>query len=128
MNKDTRPLSPHLQVYKWPVTMLTSILHRITGVGSALGLVLVTLWLACASSSETGWFFINKIFGNAFIVLILFFWSAALIYHLCNGIRHLAWDIGKGFEKQAAKKSAYVVFITTAVITLVFWIAIWAVL
>lgn len=128
MNKDTRPLSPHLQVYKWPVTMLTSILHRITGVGSALGLILITIWLAFTASGEMGWHQINGFFGNALIVFILFLWSAALIYHLCNGIRHLAWDIGKGFEKAAAKKSAYVVFIATGVITVALWVAIWAVL
>lgn len=128
MEKDTRPLSPHLQVYKWSITMLTSILHRVTGIASAVGLVLVTIWLALASMGENGLRMANALFHNSVIVLGMFIWSACLIYHLCNGIRHLVWDVGKGFEKHHAQKSARFVLTATAVLTLALWIGIWAVL
>lgn len=126
IEKDQRPLSPHLQVYKWETHMAMSILHRATGVASAVGLLMLTFWLLFASSGEAGWKSANHLFHNSLVVLILFFWSGALIYHLCNGIRHLTWDAGKGLGKGEARKSAKVVQIATAVLTLALWIGIWA--
>lgn len=125
MKDSNRPLSPHLQVYRWQFTMAMSILHRITGVASALGLLLITWWLAMAASGSEGYHTANAVFGNPFVVLILFFWSGALIYHLCNGIRHLAWDSGRGLAIEQARKSARMVQIATVVITLAVWIGIW---
>ncbi len=124
MEKDTRPLSPHLQVYRLPVTALMSILHRMTGVVSAFGLIMISCWLAAAATGEAGWHSANALFSNSLIVLIMFLWSAALIYHLCNGIRHLIWDAGKCLEKEAAIKAGRKVQIATAVLTLLLWIAI----
>ncbi|SUO94957.1 succinate dehydrogenase, cytochrome b556 subunit [Suttonella ornithocola] len=126
MNKDNRPLSPHLQIYKLPMAAKMSILHRITGVVSCAGLVLLTIWLAMTATGETGWHDANKLFHNALIVLILFAFSGALIYHLCNGIRHLTWDAGsKHLTIDGVKKSGKVTLIATAVLTLVLWIGIW---
>lgn len=124
--KDQRPLSPHLQVYKWETHMAMSILHRATGVASAVGLLMLTCWLLAAGGGEASWRSANQLFRNPLIVLIMFFWSGALIYHLCNGIRHLTWDVGKGLGKDDARKSAKVVQIVAAVLTLSLWIGIWA--
>lgn len=124
--KDPRPLSPHLQVYKWETHMAMSILHRATGVASALGLVMLSIWLAFASGGDRGWQMASAFFGNFFVSTILFFWSAALIYHFCNGIRHLTWDLGKGLGKEEGRKSALYVQIATVVLTLLLWIGIWA--
>lgn len=124
--KDRRPLSPHLQVYKWESHMAMSILHRATGVASAVGLVVLTLWLLSAAGGEAGWHKANHLFNNSLVVLIMFLWSGALIYHLCNGIRHLMWDIGKGLDKAQARNSAKAVQIAAAVLNLALWIGIWA--
>ena len=124
MKSDNRPLSPHLQVYKWETSMAMSILHRVSGVGSAMGLPLLTIWLALASSGEQGLRLSNALFNNAFVVLVMFFWSGALFYHLCNGIRHLLWDAGKGLTVEETRKSARYVQIATAVFTLALWITI----
>ncbi|MDO5090111.1 MAG: succinate dehydrogenase, cytochrome b556 subunit [Cardiobacteriaceae bacterium] len=125
MKPDNRPLSPHLQVYDMlRFTSAMSIMHRATGVASAIGLVGFAIWLALTASGESGMKVANALFQNPFVILIMFCWSASLFYHLCNGIRHLLWDAGKGLTIPEAKKSARHVQIATAVLTLVFWILI----
>ena len=89
-----------------------------------MGLPLLTIWLALASSGEQGLRLANALFNNAFVVLVMFFWSGALFYHLCNGIRHLLWDAGKGLTVEETRKSARYVQIATAVFTLALWITI----
>jgi len=117
VNRGERPLSPHLSIYRFQFTMLTSILHRITGTGLAAAAVLVVWWfLALAISEdyfETANAVLNSILGS--IVLIAALWGLA--YHFCNGIRHLFWDIGKGYELKAAYASAIAVFAGSIVIT-----------
>lgn len=104
-----RPLSPHLQIYKWSVTMATSITHRITGIGLYAGVVLIAWWLVAASMGPDAY----QPFLNAAahpvgqLVLFGFTWAAA--YHLLNGIRHLMWDIGYGFLPKTAMWSGVVV-------------------
>ena len=125
MKPDNRPLSPHLQVYNLMTFAAgMSILHRATGIASAIGLLFVTLWLALAASGEAGMKTANTLFQNAFVMLLLFFWSASLFYHLLNGIRHLLWDAGKGLTIPEARTSARYVQIATAVLTLTLWIII----
>jgi succinate dehydrogenase / fumarate reductase cytochrome b subunit len=117
-----RPLSPHLQIYKWQISMATSIFHRATGIALGVGALLLTLWLVCAAAGD-GPFSIIQGFLNSWIgLLILFGFTIALFYHFCNGIRHLAWDAGKGFELPAMHRSGALVFVATAVLTLGFWI------
>ena len=93
-----RPLSPHLSIYSWPLPMLMSILHRITGAGLYFGTLLVAWWLTAAGSGPNAYgtvaSFINSFFGR----LILFGYTWALIHHMLGGIRHLIWDTGRGFE------------------------------
>ncbi|MFP6708526.1 MAG: succinate dehydrogenase, cytochrome b556 subunit, partial [Alphaproteobacteria bacterium] len=109
----------HLQVYRWQLTMLTSILHRLSGVGLALGLLLVTWWLAAAASGPEYFDMVHGIMGSWIGRLILLGFTAALYFHLCNGIRHLLWDIGHGFEIGTAKRLGYLVFSVTVLATLV---------
>src|SRR5271169_6259674 len=93
----SRPLSPHLQIYRWPVTMATSITHRATGVALSAGTLLLAWWLIATASGPEAFATFQNLAANPIgeIVLLGFVWSLA--FHLLNGIRHLAWDLGYGF-------------------------------
>lgn len=93
----TRPLSPHLQVYRWPVSMALSIAHRTTGIGLSVGALLMTWWLVAAAASNDAFATVQGFLGSGFGVFLLMGWAAALLLHLFLGIRHLAWDTGWGF-------------------------------
>ena len=96
-----RPLSPHLQVYRWPISMALSIGHRISGVGLAIGTLLMTWWLLAAASGTDAFRAVQGFLGSPIGVILLLGWSAALIFHLASGIRHLIWDLGLGFDDGA---------------------------
>ena len=113
-----RPLSPHLQIYRWHLSMATSILHRMSGVVLALGLLLLTWWLAAAASGTEYFDFVHDIMASWIGRLILLGFTAALYFHLFNGIRHLMWDIGYGFEIETAQRLGYLVFALTILATL----------
>src|SRR5207237_7593942 len=106
-----RPLSPHLQIYRWPITMAASITHRATGIALAAGLVLLAWWLLAAATGPDAYGLFVRLAGNVIgeIVLFGFLWSLA--YHLLNGIRHLAWDIGYGFRVLKARIAAVLVLV-----------------
>jgi len=118
-----RPLSPHLQVYRLPLTALLSITHRITGVGLAAGLLLLTWWLAAAAYGEPAYAAAMAFIGSWLGQLLLFGFSLALYFHLCNGVRHLLWDIGKGFEIPDTQRANQIVLAAAAVLTVVTWLA-----
>ncbi len=118
MAAGNRPLSPHLQVYRWQITMALSILHRITGVGLALGLLLLTWWLVAAASGAAYFDMVHSIIGSWIGRVILLGFTASLFFHLFNGIRHLFWDVGYGFEIDAMRRSGYIVLAATVVATL----------
>jgi len=122
MQGQNRPLSPHLQVYRPQLTSSLSILHRITGVALAVGTLLLVYWLAAAASGAEAFASAQWLFGSFFGQLLLFGWSVALFYHLCNGIRHLFWDAGHGFELPEVYRSGWIVVGATGVLTLVTWI------
>jgi succinate dehydrogenase / fumarate reductase cytochrome b subunit len=117
-----RPLSPHLQVYKPQMSSATSIFHRITGCALGAGCLLLTLWLVCAAAGDDAFSIIQAFLASWIGLLILIGFTAALFYHFCNGIRHLAWDAGKGFELPAMHRSGWIVLGATAVLTVGFWI------
>lgn len=123
MSSSRRPLSPHLQIYRWQYTSVLSILHRITGVALAVGTLLLVYWLIAAAAGPdtfaTAQGFIGSIFGR----VLLFGWTVALFYHLANGIRHLLWDAGRGFELRTAYASGWAVVIAAAALSLLAWIA-----
>lgn len=117
-----RPLSPHLSAYRWGITSSLSILHRASGVFLSLGAVVLVLWLlALASGPEAYEHFVGKLSGAPGRVLLVLF-SAAGFYHLLNGIRHLFWDAGKGFELKTAQRSGLAVVFGAAVLTGLFWL------
>lgn len=116
-----RPLSPHLQVYRLPLTALCSITHRITGVGLSLGTVLVAAFLLAAASGEGPYNTVMGIASSPLGQLILFFWSVALYYHLCSGIRHMIWDTGRCLDKATAMRTNYYVIAGAAALTVSTW-------
>jgi succinate dehydrogenase / fumarate reductase, cytochrome b subunit len=122
MANGTRPLSPHLQVYRLPLIAITSILHRITGAALVVGMVLLAWWLIAAAAGPDAFATAQAFIGSWFGRLLLFAWSWALFYHLANGIRHLVWDAGYGFELKSAYASGYAVFAVSAALTIVAWI------
>ena len=122
MAAGNRPLSPHLQVYRPQLTSMLSILHRITGVALAVGTLLLVYWLAAAASGPESYASAQGFVGSWFGLLLLFGWSYALFYHLCNGIRHLFWDAGYGFELEQAYRSGLAVVGASAVLTVLSWI------
>jgi len=123
-----RPLSPHLQVYRWPISMALSISHRVTGVGLAVGTLLFTWWLVAAAISEETFASVQWFLATPIGMLLLFGWSAALFFHFFAGIRHLVWDAGYGFDQPWYNRSAWAVVIATVAATLLLWIvglAVW---
>ena len=121
MISDPRPLSPHLQVYRWQLTSVLSILHRMTGVALAVGTILLVSWLGAAADGAEPYARMQWFLGSWIGLLLLFGWSVALFYHLCNGIRHLWWDTGHGLELKSVYASGWTVLIATAVLTVIVW-------
>ncbi len=116
-----RPLSPHIQIYDFPFTMWTSGLHRISGAALTAGTVLLAGWLICLAMGEYTYDWAQALLNSLLGRLVLLGFSWALIYHLLNGIRHLVWDIGVGFELQTARRSGYFVAALSVILTLVVW-------
>tara|TARA_Y100000768_G_scaffold194161_1_gene145715 strand:- start:849 stop:1235 length:387 start_codon:yes stop_codon:yes gene_type:complete len=122
MNDSKNPLSPHLQIYRWHISSLLSITHRIAGVVNLISLILIFFWLVVLSFSENNYelflILINSFFGK--FILIGFTWS--MVFHVLSGIRHLFWDLGYGFEIKTANISGIIVIISSLVLTVIFWL------
>jgi len=118
-----RPLSPHLQVYRPQITSVLSILHRITGAALAAGTLLLVYWLAAIAGGPDTYDAAQSVVGSIIGRTLLFGWSWALFYHLANGIRHLFWDAGVGFELKTVKISGWAAVILSFALTLASWIA-----
>lgn len=118
-----RPTAPHLQIYRWPITMGTSILHRITGVGLAIGTLLLAWWLYAVAEGPDSYAAFTDVAGHWLGQLVLFGFTLALVYHACNGVRHLLWDAGIGFKLQAANRSGIIVYVVAVVLTAIIWLA-----
>lgn len=119
--KDKRPLSPHLQVYKIQITSSLSILHRATGIVLFAGAFLWSLWFVALASGAEVFTQYQAFLMNPFGILILLGWSFSFFYHLCNGIRHLIWDLGVGYEIPTVRFSGWVVVISSLLLTIVAW-------
>ena len=124
MARADRPLSPHLQIYRWYFTMALSIAHRITGIGLALGLFLLTCWLLALASGPEAFATVDGIVDSWFGVLILFIYTLVLFYHMGNGIRHLVWDFGYGFDPEVARLSGAAVLVFAGAMTLIVWLVV----
>jgi succinate dehydrogenase / fumarate reductase cytochrome b subunit len=122
MSSAKRPLSPHLQIYRPQLTSVLSITHRLSGVALGVGTLLLVYWLAAAAAGPEAFEAAQSFVGSFFGQLLLFGWSVALFFHLCNGIRHLFWDAGFGFELDEVYRSGWTVVAATAVLSLLVWI------
>ncbi len=118
-----RPLSPHLQVYRWPLSMTMSILHRVSGVILTVGAFGLTWWLLALAEGGEHYEKAAAIVASPIGLFVLFGFSLALVYHLLNGLRHLLWDIGWGFEIPDAYRSGWAVAVLTVVFTAAIWLA-----
>ena len=116
-----RPLSPHLQVYKWQVQMVTSILHRATGIALAVGTLLVLWGLVSLAGGEESFSQFKTCIGSPIGLVLLFGWSWSLFYHLCNGIRHLVQDAGAGYAISQFVRSSWLSIVGSLVLTVLVW-------
>jgi len=121
MNSTNRPLSPHLQIYRLPLVALCSITHRLTGIALAAGTILLVVWLGSAAYGPEAYDQVSALLGSPIGLIVLFGFSAAFYFHLCNGIRHLVWDAGRGFELPTVDRSNMLVILGTVVLTLGTW-------
>jgi succinate dehydrogenase / fumarate reductase cytochrome b subunit len=121
MEQSHRPLSPHLQIYRPQLTSVLSITHRATGVALAVGTLLLVYWLLAAASGPDAYADARSLLGSWYGRLVLLGFSYALYFHLCNGIRHLFWDVGLGFELRAAYASGTMVIIASLALTIASW-------
>jgi succinate dehydrogenase / fumarate reductase cytochrome b subunit len=127
MDHADRPLSPHLQIYRWQLTSMLSILHRAAGLGLSVGALLLVWWLVAAASGPAAYATVQNFFGSWLGFTLLLGWTAALFYHLCNGIRHLVWDTGQGLDLASTYRGGWLVVAATALLTSIAWIAgIWS--
>ena len=117
-----RPLSPHLQVYRWQLTSVLSILHRATGIALSVGALYLATWVIYAAGSSRGYAVFQEFNGSILGRILLGGWLFSAFYHLCNGIRHLFWDAGYGFELKDAYRSGWIVVAVSLVATILSWI------
>ncbi|MDP9084174.1 MAG: succinate dehydrogenase, cytochrome b556 subunit [Pseudomonadota bacterium] len=116
-----RPLSPHVQVYRWQIGNTLSILHRLTGIALALGLFALSYWFVALAGGEQPYAAATRMFARPLGWLVLIGWTFAFLYHLLNGIRHLFWDIGLGFERAQRHLSGWFAVIGAAGLTACMW-------
>ena len=123
MTVRARPTSPHLQIYRWTVTMTMSILHRATGIANYFGVCLFVIWLLAAAFSADALDVVNAIYGSWFGQIVMFLFSWSLVHHMCGGIRHFVWDTAAMMESGQREKMAWATIIASVVITLLIWTA-----
>ena len=122
MANTSRPLSPHLQIYKPQITSTLSILHRLTGVALGAGTLFLMWWLVAAAAGPDYYAMVQGWLASFVGRVLLFGFTFALFYHLCNGIRHLFWDMGHGFDIDVAARNGWIVVIASIVLTLGAWV------
>lgn len=123
MATQQRPLSPHLQIYAKQITSTMSILHRATGVVNALGALLLACWLVALAGGGEAYAQFSALAGSLPGRVALFVFGATLVYHLLNGVRHLVWDMGHGFEIPQVYRSGYIVVALALLLTGLLWYA-----
>jgi len=116
-----RPLSPHISIYRWPITMATSILHRATGIANSVGFIVLVAWLFDAAAGAEPYAVFLTYMDSTVGKLLLAGWSFSFFFHLGNGIRHLVWDTGRGFEKAQANRSSWFVLVSALLVTGACW-------
>jgi len=121
MSARPRPLSPHLTIYRFTITMTMSIIHRITGGALYVGTLFLVIWLAAAAWSQQALDVVNLVYGSWLGALVLFGYTWALFHHLMGGLRHFVWDLGYGFEPGQREALAWAGLVVSIVLTLLVW-------
>ena len=120
-----RPISPHLQIYRWQIGNSLSIFHRLTGIALSLGLLPLCYWLVSLAGGEKSYAAAARVFASPLGLLILVALTFAFMYHLLNGIRHLFWDAGLGFERTQRHASGWFAILGALLATLGLWALVW---
>ncbi len=120
---DPRPLSPFTTIWRWHITMVTSILHRLSGIALYGGAFVFVAWLVAAAMGQTVYGRFSALMGTIPGLVVLFGLTLALCFHLLNGVRHLVWDTGAGYEKATADRSAWLVLVLALLLTVAIWAA-----
>jgi succinate dehydrogenase / fumarate reductase cytochrome b subunit len=121
--KASRPLSPHLQIYRWTMTMAMSIVHRVTGIALYFGTFLLAVWLVAAATGPREFAIVNGFFGSWFGLVILFGYTWALLHHMLGGLRHFVWDFGYAMGKPARDRIATANLVLSIGLTIGIWLA-----
>ena len=122
MSNKGRPLSPHLSVYRWPISMTLSILHRMTGVALSIGFIALVVWLEAIALGASSYESLSGWMSSGIGQLLLLGWCFSFFFHLSNGVRHLFWDAGRGFEKRQVTASSWVVIVAAFLLTGSYWL------
>jgi len=117
-----RPLSPHLGVWRWSPTMASSILHRVSGVGNSLGLLVLAWWFVALASGPEAYATFVAAASSAMGRFILFGFTVSLCFHFLNGIRHIVWDTGHGFDVSKSAAWSWFNFVGAIVLALIIWV------
>jgi succinate dehydrogenase / fumarate reductase, cytochrome b subunit len=117
-----RPLSPHLQIYRWSWTMAMSIFHRITGGALYFGIALFAIWLVALASSPRAFEAVQGLFGSPLGLLVLFAYTWVLLHHMIGGVRHLIWDFGHGMEPAQRINMARFTPVASTILTVLIWV------
>ena len=124
MDPAERPLSPHLQIYRHQLTSVISIFHRLSGIGLGVGTLILAYWLIAVAAGPGPFNFAQGLIGSWLGTILLVGWTFGLTYHLCNGIRHLFWDAGYGYEMETVYRSGWLVVITSILLTGGIWLSV----
>ncbi|MDQ0333476.1 succinate dehydrogenase / fumarate reductase cytochrome b subunit [Mesorhizobium sp. YL-MeA3-2017] len=121
MSPDRRPLSPHIQIYRPQLTSVLSITHRLTGVALGVGSIIIVAWLVTGAAGQSAYQQFLGILRSWIGLALLFGWTFSMFFHLCNGVRHLFWDAGRGFDLRTIYASGWAVIATSVILTIVLW-------
>jgi succinate dehydrogenase / fumarate reductase cytochrome b subunit len=121
MSASARPLSPHLSIYRWQIQMVTSILHRATGIALAVGTILLCAGLLALAAGPDAYAKVRDFCGSWFGLVLLFGWTWAFSFHLLNGIRHLLQDVGMGFSIAQFVRNGWLATLGSLVLTVLVW-------
>jgi len=128
MSVRARPTSPHLQIYRWTITMTMSIIHRATGIANYAGMALLALWLLAAAMDQEALNLVNLVYGSWFGQVVLFGFTWSLVHHMCGGLRHWVWDFATMMEPGQREAMAWATIAASVTITLLVWIVfVWVV-
>jgi succinate dehydrogenase / fumarate reductase, cytochrome b subunit len=121
MPSSTRPISPHIQIYRPQLTSVLSITHRATGLFLGVGLIVLTWWLVALARGPAAYEQAQAFLGSVVGQVLLFLWTLAFFYHMANGVRHLVWDAGIGFDLNTAYLTGKAVVVAAGVLTVISW-------